>query len=268
MWKPRPELSPFIEHFIFHRDYFPNHTKELILPDGGIDLIIDLSDDAKFLYDNVDFDKRIAFKFGWISGVHSEGITIQAGLGSPMIVIRFKPGGAWSFFGFPLTELLDHVAEIEAIWGPAFARLRERLLEAPDPNSYPTILDSFFLRHGKDRLEENPFVTYAVEVMTQAAEPPTMRRLAEQIGYSQKHMISLFEKLVGISPKRYARIMRFQKIIHALEDGTPASWSAFAGGFGFYDQAHLIREFRAFSGMTPTRYLAGKGDLLNYMPVE
>ena len=266
-WKPRAELQPFIEHFIFHRDYFPDHSKEMILPDGGIDLIIDLTDIPKFLYDNENFDHCTGFKFGWISGVHSGRITIQAGLGSPMIVIRFKPGGAWAFFGFPLTEIRDHVEALEAIWGRVFEELRDRLLEEPDVQAYPGILERFFLIHGRDRLVANPFVEFAIDMMTHAHEPPTMRHLAEKIGYSQKHMIALFEKLVGMSPKRYARIMRFQKLIHALEGGTPPSWSRFAQGYGFYDQAHLIREFRAFSGLTPTRYLVRKGDLLNYLPV-
>ena len=93
------------------------------------------------------------------------------------------------------------------------------------------------------------------------------RRLSEQIGYSQKHFISLFKAHVGAAPKQYMKIMRFQQAILELERETLTHWSEIALRNGFYDQSHFIHEFRDFSGFTPGEYIRRKTDTLNYVPV-
>lgn len=68
-------------------------------------------------------------------------------------------------------------------------------------------------------------------------------------------------------PKMFARVLRFQRMVHGLHRGTPNSWADFASQFGFYDQAHFINEFKAFSGFTPKKYLQHCGSYINYLPV-
>ena len=229
---PCATLQPFIDHFVLHDGYVSEHTKELLLPDGGIDMIIDLAELPKHLYQNENWRIKHVFHHGWISGMRMERITIQASIGTPMLVVRFKPGGAWPFFNFPISELSDRVIPLADIWGPIFFELREQLLEAPHYDNLFPILESFLLGLGQQKLVANPFVTHAIATLESTVSPPTMKQLANHLGFSHKHVIALFDRLVGISPKRYTRILRFQKMVLALERGKPESWSQFAQEFG------------------------------------
>lgn len=270
MRPPCAALAPFIEQYIYHADYVPAHTREMIIPTGSIDLIIDLSEQPKHLYEASGGMPLKAFQHGWISGIQCEPITIEVGSGAPMLVISFKPGGAWAFFGFPMSEVADHVEEMQLVWGRRFADLRERLLQRPHPREYFAEVDAFLTAQAGDRLEPHPVVSFAVDwIGAREGAPPTMKELAAKLGYSHKHVISLFDKLVGMSPKRYARILRFQKMVQRLSHGpAPQSWPDFAHAHGFYDQAHLINEFRAFAGVTPANYQKLSWDFINYIPVD
>jgi len=95
-----------------------------------------------------------------------------------------------------------------------------------------------------------------------------LQKLTRQIGYSQKHFIDLFKKQVGVSPKQYLKIMRFQRAIQEIENNKSIQWSNIAAESGFYDQAHFIGDFKIFSGFTPSEYMKRKTESLNYIPVD
>ncbi|CAM2069735.1 Helix-turn-helix transcriptional regulator [Sulfidibacter corallicola] len=264
---PAAPLCHFIENVVYHSGYRPPHQKERLLPDGGVNLIIDLGDGAKRTYHNDSLKTAQSFCGGWISGMHQEPITIEAGTGEPMIVVSFKPGGAWAFFGFPMAELGNKVVEMDLIWGRAFRELREMLLSEPTVDRRFHRLEAFLANWISSRMELNPFIDYAVGTIRAPGVPMSMKELAQKLGYSGKHLIFLFDKYLGLPPKRYSRIVRFQKIVQTLECGPPASWASLAHRFGFFDQSHLIKEFKAFAGWTPSRYLGLKGDFMNYVPL-
>jgi AraC-like DNA-binding protein len=99
---------------------------------------------------------------------------------------------------------------------------------------------------------------------------PTLRRLdqlSNDIGYSQKHFIDLFRQHVGVTPKQYLRIMRFQKVICEIERDGFVPWNRIPLECGYYDQAHFIHDFKHFSGFTPNEYRKRKAPTLNYIPV-
>ncbi len=98
-------------------------------------------------------------------------------------------------------------------------------------------------------------------------QPAGLHQLSDAIGYSQKHFIHLFRQQVGVSPKQYLKIMRFQKAICAIEKNKFIPWSQIAVESGYYDQAHFIQDFKYFSGFTPGEYIKRKTTTLNYIPV-
>ena len=268
MREPCERLQPFITHYVFHQGYIPAHTRERILTYGSMDLIIDLSERPKSVFDNDTIQRTASYRRGWISGMRLDPITIECGSGDPMLVINFKPAGAQVFFGFPMSELTHRIEEGDTLWGHTFFEVRDRLSAVLGTRDMFTVLEQWLLERAGDRLQVDPFMEYAISLLDSCVRPPGMKQLALELGYSQKHMISLFDKMVGMSPKRYARIVRFQKIVQALELGRPRSWSRMAQDFGFYDQAHFNNEFRSFSGFTPEEYLTRKGPFLNFLPVQ
>jgi AraC-like DNA-binding protein len=132
------------------------------------------------------------------------------------------------------------------------------------------LVEGFLLRQSGDGIEDSisaRCVDYALLGIVHCPTSKYLHQLSDRIGYSRKHFIQLFKEQVGVSPKQYLRIMRFQKAIAAIEKHAFISWSTLALECGFYDQAHFINDFRHFSGFTPNEYIARKTALLNYVPV-
>jgi AraC-like DNA-binding protein len=133
------------------------------------------------------------------------------------------------------------------------------------------LLESFLLRQAGDSPGADSAARCIEYAVASIVQRPTLRRLhqlSDEIGYSQKHFIELFKQQVGVSPKQYFKIMRFQKVIGAIESTETISWSDIALESGYYDQAHFIHDFKRFSGFTPNEYMKRKTDTLNYIPVQ
>jgi hypothetical protein len=113
---PQPVLTPFIEFLWFYQDLDVDHTKEKLLPDASMELIIDLSEGPKRLYDNRDLDRYTTYNRCWISGLQPQFIVLGVQPGSSMMGAHFRTGGAAPFFGFPLSELSGNVVELDLIW--------------------------------------------------------------------------------------------------------------------------------------------------------
>jgi AraC-like DNA-binding protein len=113
----------------------------------------------------------------------------------------------------------------------------------------------------------NPFISYAVDQIMHRPAEITMEHLARKVGYSGKHLIRIFRDHVGLPPKAFLRIMRFQKTVLEIENHKQPDWTSVAHESGYYDQAHFISDFRHFSGFTPRQYLLAKGEFRNYVAV-
>jgi AraC-like DNA-binding protein len=227
----------------------------------------------------------VSFRNAWISGMRSDWIAIEAAAGSAMTVIRFRPGGAFPFIGFPAEAISDTVVPLDVALGPAAASLRDRILEAPTLALKMAAVDGWLLERGRGRLAINPVVEY---VTGRLFAPAGLRvsDVALEIGCSQRHMLGLFRRWVGVTPKQYGRIRRFQQVLAhvarrdvdadvAAEDlelrGRPPSepdWADVAALHGYFDQSHLARDFREFAGATPSGYVAAFRGLVNYLPLD
>jgi AraC-like DNA-binding protein len=111
-------------------------------------------------------------------------------------------------------------------------------------------------------------VTHAVNAIRKGAPGLRIGRMAGEIGLSHKHLLREFDRCVGLTPKMFSRVCAFQRAIAWIGHRTAVDWADTAVASGYYDQAHFIHEFRAFSGMTPSRYLSRRGPYLNYLTVE
>ena len=91
--------------------------------------------------------------------------------------------------------------------------------------------------------------------------------MTTQLGLSPKRFISLFEEAVGLTPKVFCRVLRFQDVLSLIEQGQPIGWADLALDCGYFDQAHFIHDFQAFSGLTPQAYLAQRSLFRNHVPL-
>ena len=186
------------------------------------------------------------------------------------MIVAFKKGGGFPFYSFPMSTLADTVAEADLVLGMGIHDLREQLLAAKSSRRMFQLVESFLLCQAGEGIHDSIPTTCVQHALLSIIHSPAVRclhELSEQIGYSQKHFIDLFKAQVGVSPKQYLKIMRFQKAIRAIERDELPRWNQIALECGYYDQAHFIHDFKLFSGFTPNEYLKRKTPLRNYIPV-
>ena len=264
---PAPPLSNFIEHFFYYEGYHADHAMEKFLPDGSMDLLIDLTDSPKKLFHNEEGTSYNTFNKSWVSGMKTEYILIDASV-SNMIGVHFRPGGCYPFFDLPMSELNNLTVEVDSVWGNEIHSIRDAILNAAGIEQRFSILERYFLLKGKGKMENHALVHYSVGQLVQNPQMWTIKRLSDKTGVTQKHLITLFKKYVGLSPKMFSRIYKFQKVIELIEKQRKVDWSLLAFECGYFDQAHFIKEFRDFSGINPSSYLEKRGPYINYIPVK
>lgn len=264
---PVHPLSNFIEAFIYFERVEHAHTVDRFLPNGDTEILIDFHDTPQFIYDNNSLKEIQACNRVWASGVRTEPITIPSGNGAAMMVISFKKGMAAPFFPFPMEEISDAVVDADLIWGSEFSDLRERLLEEKDVGCRFSLVEEFLMKAFASKLAINPCIEFAIREMSIRPDRISISKMNEKIGYSQKHFTDMFRRSVGITPKSYLKIMRFQKAVQTIDTATGIEWDMIAQECGFYDQAHFINDFKHFSGFTPEQYSKISTNYQNYVPV-
>lgn len=259
-------LNNFIESFIYYRDYNPVHTVDRFLPDGNVNVVIDLTDYPKFIYDNHTLKEIQACKKVWFSGIRNSYITIPSGRDSEMFVINFHKGKAYPFVEMPMHELTDYVVDGELVMPNAILDIREALLTAVSIEHKFLLAEQMLLQTCRKKLEINPFIDYAVSRILEKPDQTTIHALSAKVGYSQKHLIKIFKEHVGTTPKNFLKIIRFQKAIAEMEH-KQSNWASIAYDSGYYDQAHFINDFKHFSGFTPGQFMNVQSDFTNYVAV-
>ncbi|NJO88133.1 MAG: hypothetical protein HC831_03570 [Chloroflexia bacterium] len=130
---PKHPLRHFIDHFYYYIGYNPEHSVDRFLPDGEVQVIFDLTDYPKYIYDNETLKEIQSCKNVWFSGFRTEPITIPSGKESEMLIVQFKKGKAFPFLIEPMQNLTNFVVDAELVLSPEIADIRERLLEASNP---------------------------------------------------------------------------------------------------------------------------------------
>lgn len=180
--------------------------------------------------------------------------------------IQFKPGGAFPFLHLPASELNEQCVSLEDMFGREAGRLREELLACADPEVKFAKVEAW-LRSRMRSAEPHPAVEYAIRSFLDGP-PRRLSALLPAVNYSQRHFNSLFTSRVGLTPKLFLRVRRFQRAITAIGSAGDVDWPELALECGYYDQAHFANDFRSFSGLTPGAYFASRTPHLNHVPVR
>jgi AraC-like DNA-binding protein len=253
--KPSAFLSDFVDNFWLYEGYEGEHANERILPTGTIELVINLRENELRIYDAERPDVCSRYSGAVVSGAYGKGFVSDAEEEAFIMGIHFKPGGAFPFLGVPADELADTHIDLETLWGPPAMLLRERLCEAPTAAERFGILEEALIGHLFCPMEHHYAVSTALEMLGQQTNA-TVRDIAKNVGLSERRFIQAFKQEVGMTPKLFSRVQRFQRAratIHRQEK--MADWAGIAMECGYFDQSHLIRDFQEFSGISPAAYL-------------
>ena len=253
--KPTAMLADFVDNFWLCEDYQANRENERILPTGTIELVINLRDNELRFYDAEQPNRCSRFSGAIVSGAHGKGFICDNDEETFIMGVHFKPGGAFPFLGVPGDELADTHVDLETLWGSSAVRLRERLCEASTAAERFCLLQESLISHLFRPMEQHYAVSTAFECFGQQIDA-TVRDIARNVGLSQRRFIQVFKAEVGVTPKLFSRLRRFQRaraIIHRQEKAV--DWTYIAMECGYFDQSHLIREFLEFSSLSPAGYL-------------
>jgi AraC-like DNA-binding protein len=267
---PSPPLSHFISLMWFGDDYIVPHSLERVLPTGEMALIINLWENRTRVYDSCDPRKFKTFDGSIVVGAYSAFTVIDTDEQRATAGVAFRPGGAFPFLGLPAGELQDSNASLADLWGrQAASDLREQLLAARLPQQKFKILEHAFRSRMNAPVEPaHPAVSFAVENFRHRPQRQ-ISSVTDQIGMSDRRFIQLFSQHVGLTPKLFCRVQRFQQVLRNIVRTAAADsvidWPQIALTCGYFDQSHFIHDFRAFSGINPTTYLANKTQFQNHV---
>jgi AraC-like DNA-binding protein len=261
---PRAPLSHYIERLWLASGRGNARRLEKVLPAGTAQFVIWLHQDPIQL-----FDDRGQFQckqqLGVMRGATSRPAIVETQDTSSVVGVHFRPAGASLFFREPLNQLTNLRVSPEDVWGPDLHSLRDQLLEQTSPEAIFDTLESALLRRMICPSPQFKAVLTAADRFT--ADPCTIRvkETAQRTGYSPKQFIKLFERHVGLTPKVFCRLLRFQSALDQINGQAAVDWAKIAANCGYYDQSHLIRDFREFAGMTPSEYRPVAPDRKNHI---
>jgi len=253
-------LRKHIEAFSYWEDDAqPSDARFAVMSSRAMSIQIDLHDTELCWYDGENLSRRHALKGATLSGVQTRRFGIDAW--QPRIVrVIFRPGGAYPFFGPPAADFRDTAISLEDIWGANAERSQQRLVQAPTSADIFRILGETLASAAPRPLANHPAVSFALHEAEREPHRTSAASLALAADLSPRRFIELFTREVGMTPKLYLRMARFERLLRDIFPRQSVDWAKTAAGNGYFDQSHLIRDFHDFAGMTPTAYLARRGE--------
>src|SRR5690349_1779361 len=209
---PPPPLDRFIQSYWYWEGEAPGHAKDTIMASGRLGLLINLKQDQLSWYNGARFADRNLLKGIALCGTHSQAFAIDAHQ-PHMMGVQFWPGGAFPFFRAPASEFQNVHISLEDLWGADAERLHQRLVQAATPEDKFDILQNALLAVAPESFDRHPAVAMALGRIGKAPHKTGVARLAAEAGISHKRFIRLFTDEVGFTPKLYARVQRFQRVL-------------------------------------------------------
>jgi AraC-like DNA-binding protein len=264
---PRAPLSEFVNLLWLYEGYSQPHAKERVLPTGEMEMVINLAEDRARIYDPENPERYQTFPGALLSGAHSQYQVIGTAEQASVIGVHFRPGGAFPFLRMPAGELRDTTVPLADLWGADSTDLRDQLLEVATPRARIAVLEQVLSERLARRPECHGAVGFALRRFMAAPHVITVASVTDQIGLSPKRFIQVFRDETGFTPKVFCRIRRFQQALDRMEGRKSVAWTKVALDCGYFDQAHFIHDFRAFSGINPSTYLIHQTPHRNHVPL-
>ena len=258
---PAPPLDRFVRKLWYARAPHPGHSRERILPTGNTQVLVNLASDC--LHECPEGQPDRYSPPSIVVGARSTYEIVNTADMAELIGIVFEPGG-FPAFAFDAADLFSNrFVDLEDIWGTQARTLRDRLRELPSPQARLGCFERFLTEAfaapiQRPRPLHHCAVDYALRRFAHAPAMTTVRDIARSTGWSERRFSQVFREQVGLPPKVWCRLQRFQRAVEQLHAGVDIPWARLALDCGFYDQSHFANEFRAFSGLDVTTYSANR----------
>jgi AraC-like DNA-binding protein len=203
-----------------------------------------------------------------VLGIRSHYSVIHTAVLQSAMGVVFWPGSSRVFFDSPADAFYNESIPLDLLWGSKASELRDRLRAASTALKKFRILESALLARVNKGFELHTAVRYALREFARAPHIRSVLDVTKETGLSRRRFAQLFREQVGLTPKLFCRLHRFQGVLRQIALDAPVDWADVALAGGYCDQAHLGHEFREFSGMSPSAYLASQRTVASHPPID
>jgi AraC-like DNA-binding protein len=249
-YQPASPLAQYVECFWWSERSEPQDYCEHILPSGRAQLVFALHD-RPFFYKAGDSPEWSTWSRSIVRGPQRGHYIVGPKPCGTVMGVSLRAGCAGAVLGVAASELAGQHVCLETLWGQRGEELRQRLFAADTSHIAFRIMETYLTARIRAPFLMHPAIARA---LASTRLPPRMSTFQRAEGCSPRHFIALFSASVGITPKHYYRVQRFNEVARCIASSTASSLAELAALVGYSDQAHLTREFREFAGVPPTRY--------------
>ena len=258
--RPGPPLAGLVTEMVYRTGEQARTSVEKILPGPETGLWVNLNRDAFRSFGEAGRVHQVPGAM--VSGPAGRASVIEFEEGHAHVSVAFALGAAPCFLAPSLGVLRDELVPLEEVCGGAGAFLRERLLEAASPGDALAVMEDFLIGQMADDAGPDPAVVAAAGALARGSR---VAEVADRLGLLPRTLRRRFTAQVGLTPKRFGRVQRLQRLVQGLDGQARVDWAAAAARHGYCDQAHLADEFRELVGVTPAGYLRSRVNGPNHL---
>ncbi len=249
------DLTPYVQLvWMMESEHEDDHgPRSLIVPDGIVEIVFHYGDPW---ITTVAGGKSVVQPRSFAISQMRKYIEIESNGRTGFVSVRFYPWGAYHFFDRPVHSFLDDTVGTETLWPANHEELMEELHQATGGVEFADVVQRFLLDRLKEYHKDDTALDEAVKFIRSTGGELSIEEVGERVGLTRKQLERKFVSTVGTTPKIFARVSRFLNICHHLDRYRGRTLTRLAHECGYYDQAHFIREFKAFTGFTPKAFFA------------
>jgi len=251
-WRP-PQLAAFVDH-LWSYSGPTSHRRKRVLPNGRVELLLNFGEPYRIL------DGRGAeyCRIAWLGGPQVGPVLVQQPVHQEVMGVRLLPAGAYGLLSRPMRDVAGLSVDLADLIGPAAGELAERCDAAGSVAGRFRVVVEWMLGCLARTRGMDEAIAWAVARLDESGGTVPIASLRAQLGMSKARLAGLFREQVGLTPKLYARVVRFHQTLGMLQEGGPGRLTDVALDARFYDQPHMNAEFRNLGGLTPGEFLAAR----------
>jgi AraC-like DNA-binding protein len=251
IYKPGFPLSQNVEHIWLNTSSTAPSSRQRVYPDAAMALVIHLEKPTmSFWVDN----ERRSTQVPLLAGPWTRPFEFDPSESTAVMAVQFRPGAARMLFPVAAHELHNVDLALRELCPKDADRLINDACSAIGERARFRVVEQYLKEKLKNAVPPHAAVAYAVGQLSHGGGVSSIRRIQQNTGLSHTRFIQLFREHVGVTPKLFYRVRRFHALLSRIEKGLHVRWADLAADCGYFDQAHLVRDFRAFAGITPGAY--------------
>lgn len=250
--KPSLPLAGIVKCFwSIENDAASDVSAEPVLPDGCPEIVFNLGDRFQRIYSSESFETQAS---AIVSGQLRKHILIRPTGRVDLFGVRFHPHAGSIFFSLPMAELTDEIVSLDSVIGRHANALEELISGEETFEARAAVFEAALVSAATRTNGDHSLAARISERVIASTGRISVSVLRDSFGLTERRLERIFNRSIGLSPKMFTRIVRFQNVVRHVEMAESADLLDTALSFGYYDQSHMIREFNEFAGKSPLAY--------------